>query len=397
MMESTWKRVIFTVLMGLVVGSTGFYESQSSIHTLNKDNFLQVLQTNDLWVVEFFAPWCGHCKAFAPEFTKAAENLQGLIHFGAVNCDVEKELCGMFKIEGLPTITLFPSELTPLPDNPENFIKNPIVYPGARKASPLVRWAVQQIPKTVSIINDDTYKEKLEENDYVLLVSNKETVSNLYSSVALTFKDVIPFFQAHSSNELIVSEFGTTDFPSVYVISDGTPHLYKGDLHGDHIRQFIVQHIDLSGHQRSPGANRNDNQQAAKEFKSNPLYFADTDEVFLEACGELNLCFIGVLDPADPLHETRIATLNELNDKYQRINFVWVDGPNQFDVKEKFYLADGFPQGLILHRGKMRVKVLMKAFSVEAISDTIDMVVAGSSRVTPISELPKFKQVKEDL
>jgi len=51
-------------------------------------------------VVEFYAPWCGHCQRLAPEYEKAATNLKGMIKVGGVNCDEEKQLCGQYGIQG---------------------------------------------------------------------------------------------------------------------------------------------------------------------------------------------------------------------------------------------------------------------------------------------------------
>ena len=46
-----------------------------------------------VWLLEFYAPWCGHCKNLAPAWEKAAAKLKDVVNVGAINCDVEKEFC----------------------------------------------------------------------------------------------------------------------------------------------------------------------------------------------------------------------------------------------------------------------------------------------------------------
>merc|ERR1719394_784996 len=65
------------------------------------------LYSKGAWVVEFYAPWCGHCKSFAPEYQKAAKALKGIIGVGAVDCDQHKSLCGQYGVQGFPTVKVF--------------------------------------------------------------------------------------------------------------------------------------------------------------------------------------------------------------------------------------------------------------------------------------------------
>ena len=57
---------------------------------LNSRNFDEtVLKSKDIWIVEFYAPWCGHCKALEPEYAQAAKNLKGQVKLGKVDATVE--------------------------------------------------------------------------------------------------------------------------------------------------------------------------------------------------------------------------------------------------------------------------------------------------------------------
>jgi thioredoxin 1 len=73
---------------------------------LTKDNFEEVVSGNDVVVVDFWAPWCGPCKGFAPVFEAASEKYQDVV-FAKVNTDEQQELAGHFAIRSIPTIAVF--------------------------------------------------------------------------------------------------------------------------------------------------------------------------------------------------------------------------------------------------------------------------------------------------
>ena len=73
---------------------------------LTKDNFEQVVTGNDTVIVDFWAPWCGPCRSFAPVFEAASEKHQGVV-FAKVNTEDEPELAGHFEIRSIPTLMVF--------------------------------------------------------------------------------------------------------------------------------------------------------------------------------------------------------------------------------------------------------------------------------------------------
>ena len=70
---------------------------------LTKDNFESVVTESSLAVIDFWAPWCGPCKAFAPTF-EAISEMHNDILFGKVNTEEQQELGAHFNIRSIPTL-----------------------------------------------------------------------------------------------------------------------------------------------------------------------------------------------------------------------------------------------------------------------------------------------------
>jgi thioredoxin len=73
---------------------------------LTKENFEQTVTGNPIVIVDFWAPWCGPCRSFAPVFEKASEVHTDVV-FAKVNSDEQQELAGAFNIRSIPTLMVF--------------------------------------------------------------------------------------------------------------------------------------------------------------------------------------------------------------------------------------------------------------------------------------------------
>jgi len=95
------KHIVF--IAALLVAVVLAEDAPSDVVVLTTANFKENIGKGD-WFVEFYAPWCGHCKKLAPTYEQLATTLKGKVNVGKVDCTVEADIQDAFGIAGYPTI-----------------------------------------------------------------------------------------------------------------------------------------------------------------------------------------------------------------------------------------------------------------------------------------------------
>lgn len=153
----------------------------SDVHELKKDTLKSFVEEHDLALIEFFAPWCGHCKALAPEYETAATTLKEKdIPLAKVDCTEETELCQEYGVEGYPTLKVFRGT------------ENISPYTGQRKADAIISYMTKQSLPAVSDLTAATLEE-FKTADKVVLVAyfaaDDKASNETFTSVASGLRD----------------------------------------------------------------------------------------------------------------------------------------------------------------------------------------------------------------
>ena len=150
------------LVLGALVALTVAEEitKEEGVLVLTEKNFEQAISENEFVLVEFYAPWCGHCKALAPEYAKAAGQLaekDSPIKLGKVDATEESKLAEKFEVRGYPTLKFFRNGKA-------------TEYNGGRTADTIISWVEKKTgPPAVTLDSVDAAKKFVEDNEIAVV------------------------------------------------------------------------------------------------------------------------------------------------------------------------------------------------------------------------------------
>lgn len=176
-----------------------------------------VTMSQEPWFIKFYAPWCGHCKAMAPNWIQLAKEMKGKLHIGEVNCDIETRLCKDVHLRGYPTILFFRGG-------------ERVEYDGLRGLGDFVTYANKAIDvgDGVKDVNAAEFEE-LEEKEEVIFVYfyDHATTSEDFAALERLTLSLIGHAKLVKTNSAkLADRFKITTWPRLLVSRDGRPTYY---------------------------------------------------------------------------------------------------------------------------------------------------------------------------
>ncbi|KAL5012751.1 hypothetical protein ScPMuIL_011302 [Solemya velum] len=235
----------------------GLYTAKDNVKILNGNNFYITVYQNqeNVWLVEFYNQWCGHCIKFAPVWQQLAKDIKDwnkVVRVGAVNCaeDMNRALCRDYSIQGYPTVKIFPpgtqqNDLGTVMDissqDQEYDVRRKLVKYLTNSILQQPSWPILTPIRSVDEIWNDA---NINSKKYIVLLAEYEG-SFMGREVILDFASY-PELWIRRILDNDASKIGITQFPSLVLMNkDGTYNtIGKGVERREDLDRVLFQLID---------------------------------------------------------------------------------------------------------------------------------------------------------
>uniref|UniRef100_A0A5B7A3F8 Thioredoxin domain-containing protein n=1 Tax=Davidia involucrata TaxID=16924 RepID=A0A5B7A3F8_DAVIN len=230
--------LVLSIFFSLLSSITSHqFAVDGTVLELDESNFDSAISSFDYIFVDFYAPWCGHCKRLAPELDKAAPVLAGLkepIIIAKVNADKYTRLASKYEIDGFPTLKVFMHGV-------------PTDYYGPRKADLLVRFLKKFVAPDVALLNSNSGISEFVEaagTHFPIFVGfglNESMISNL----AIKYKKRAWFSVAKDFSEdvMVLYNFGKIPALVSFYPSYDERNIFYGPFEEKFLEDFIKQSL----------------------------------------------------------------------------------------------------------------------------------------------------------
>lgn len=208
-------------------------EEEEDVLILTVANFEEAIADNKYLLVEFYAPWCGHCKSLAPEYAKAAGTLKSgdaPVRLGKVDATIESALGEQFKVKGYPTLKFFIDGV-------------PAEYSGGRTADEIVSWVNKKSGPAATTLTTVEELQKLQDDNQVavlgLFKDLESEAAKAFNTVAQTVDNVV---FAITSEQALFDQLKLTGDMSLVLFKkfdEGRNDLIDGSFSAEDMKAFI--------------------------------------------------------------------------------------------------------------------------------------------------------------
>ncbi|KAB2628524.1 protein disulfide-isomerase 5-2-like [Pyrus ussuriensis x Pyrus communis] len=229
--------ILLTALDWPAVAASSSWTVDGTVLELDDSNFDSAISALDLVLVDFYAPWCGHCKRLSPQLDAAAPLLAGLKHPVAIaklNADKFTSVARKYEIDAYPTLKLFMHGV-------------PMEYNGPRKAESLVRYLKKFAAPDVSILESDSAVSEFVQaaGTYFPIYIGFGLNESLVSKLAIKYKKKAWFAVAKDFSEDVMVLY---DFDKVPALASLHPtyderNIFYGPFEEEFLEDFIRQSL----------------------------------------------------------------------------------------------------------------------------------------------------------
>lgn len=240
--------LLLPLLLTHLAAAASLYPPTSPVLSITSSTYDPLIaHSNHTSILEFYAPWCGHCQNLKPAYEKAAASLAGLATVAAINCDddANKPFCGSMGVQGFPTLKI----VKPRKGKGKRGAMED--YQGQRSAKAIVEAVKERMPNHVARVKDEAALGKwlgegtASAKAKAIVFGEKPLVPAVAKALAVDFLGGIEFAYVRSSERGVVGRYGVDKFPAVLLLPEGEgtkePIRYEGEMKKAPLVQFFSQ------------------------------------------------------------------------------------------------------------------------------------------------------------